>query len=427
MFLTPLFLIAAAIGASVPLILHLMQNKRTVRMPFPTLRFLQLAQKSSSRRIRMENLLLWLLRTLIMALLGFAFAMPTLRSRQMDWLGESPRDVAVVLDVSYSMQYQTGRQRVWDKAREMVDTVVGGMGENDRVCVYLAGDRPEALIAEPVDLGEQGVPGLKEREPAFGSSRLAPAVNMALAALEKGSPGREREVVILTDNQALAWDGFVGSSADSNAVETVGSTWDPKRVDARTTFFVGLLGVPAPENVAPVDVSLSPPFLVEGISGQVTARLSHVGDVSETTLSFFVNDEEVGRRSALLGMEKAPPPQFATPPLPVGIHTARVEVPDDNLAQDNAFHFLIHVEERLPTLVVGGDKDTRFIRAALRAGSGRNGGEPEWVTPDRLGEKPLHEYVALFLCNALPLSGQELERVQAYVKAGGLLVLWVKV
>ena len=103
MFLSPLFLIAAVVGASVPLFLHLMQNRRKVTMTFPTLRFLKLAEKRSSSKVRLENLLLWLLRTLIMGLIGVAFAMPMLRKSAFVWSGEAPRDIALVIDASSSM------------------------------------------------------------------------------------------------------------------------------------------------------------------------------------------------------------------------------------------------------------------------------------------------------------------------------------
>ena len=63
MFLSPFFLIAAGIGASVPLLLHLMQNRKKIQLPFPTLRFLKLAEKHSSRKVRLENFLLWFLRS----------------------------------------------------------------------------------------------------------------------------------------------------------------------------------------------------------------------------------------------------------------------------------------------------------------------------------------------------------------------------
>ena len=74
--LSPMFFyVMGSIGVLVPLVLHLIQNRRKVRMPFSTLRFLRLAQKQSSSRIRMENLLLWIIRTCLLVVLALAFAM----------------------------------------------------------------------------------------------------------------------------------------------------------------------------------------------------------------------------------------------------------------------------------------------------------------------------------------------------------------
>jgi len=68
-FLNPLFLSALA-AALIPLVLHLWQRQRIVVVPFSTVRFLKLAQKRSSNRVRLENVLLWFLRTLILLLLA---------------------------------------------------------------------------------------------------------------------------------------------------------------------------------------------------------------------------------------------------------------------------------------------------------------------------------------------------------------------
>ena len=85
-FLNPLFLWALA-AAAIPLALHLFQRRRTVLTPFPTLRFLKIAQKRSSSRVRFENLILWLLRTLLLLALACAFAMPVIRkTAAADWL-----------------------------------------------------------------------------------------------------------------------------------------------------------------------------------------------------------------------------------------------------------------------------------------------------------------------------------------------------
>lgn len=202
MFLSPVFLIAAA-PCLYPLVLHLMRSRRPVPLKFPTLRFLLQAQQQTSRQLRMENFLLWLLRTLILALVGLAFAMPTLRTRRMAWMGEAPRDVALVIDTSASMDYRVGRQTVWERAQEAAAAITGQLGENDRLCVFLAGDRPEALVAEPSAAGRDALATLKARTPARTTSSLAPALAAASEALKKGGDGREREIYLLTDNQSL--------------------------------------------------------------------------------------------------------------------------------------------------------------------------------------------------------------------------------
>ncbi|MEI6516328.1 MAG: BatA domain-containing protein, partial [bacterium] len=80
-FLNPFFL-AFGVALFVPLVLHLIQSSRTVRLPFSTVRFLKLAEKRSSRRIKLENFILLLLRLLLMALLTLAFAMPMIRTKE---------------------------------------------------------------------------------------------------------------------------------------------------------------------------------------------------------------------------------------------------------------------------------------------------------------------------------------------------------
>ena len=408
MFLTPLFLLAAAVGASVPLLLHLMQNKRKEQLPFPTIRFLKLAEKHSSRKIRLENFLLWLLRTLIMALLGMAFAMPMIRRSGLDWLGDAPRDVAIVLDASYSMSYRTERGAVWDRAIEAAAAVIEGLTDKDRFCIYLAREQPEALVAEPVANKQEGVSRLRALQPGTGSSRLGPAIASAMKALLKADASREREIHIVTDNQAVPWQSLASEKVE---------------IDKKTAVFVSLLGVPAPENAGVASVELQPPVARKGAEVKVIAKLLRSGIAADTVATLFLDEKEAGRRSIKAGDPEAAAPSFSLPPLEVGIHTARVQTPDDSLVIDDAFHFLIRVQDEMPSLAVGSESDTLFLRTALRTGFGR----PTAVVamkPEQLTDKPLSPYACIFLCNALPLSGQAIAALEAYVKTGGVLVIF---
>ncbi len=433
MFATPLFLIAAIAGACVPLALHMLQTKKTQNTPFPTLKFLKLAEQKASRRIKMENWLLWLLRTSLMVCLGLAFSMPMIRTNRLAWLGDRPRDVAIVIDASYSMDYSMGRKTVWQRAIEEATIILKGLGPNDRFCIYLARDVPEAIIAEPISNIDQGVAQLKGLLLKHSSSQLAPALAAANDALRKQAARREREIYILTDKQALPWNDFgMASNAESEPEDDEGAegrgntgAWDSSKLDKNTTLFVALLGASAPENVAPVDVAVTPPLLFAGMPAKVSVRLSHSGSAQDSALTLFVDDKEISRRSVVAGAVASDDLVFAIPPLQPGVHTGRIETPPDNLETDNTFYFLMHAKQDLPTLCVGSKDDTFFIRAALNATIQENKGfDSKWVTPEEVSGEQLANYACVFLCNALPMPGQSLTAIEQYTKAGGLLVVF---
>ena len=420
MLLTPGFLIGGAVAAVAPLILHLLQRRRRTTVAFPTLRFLKLAEQKSSRRMRIENLLLWLLRTAILLLLGLAFAMPVLRAKGLAWLGNAPRDVAIVIDASYSMAYQAGRATVWDEALEVAAAIIEGLGDNDRYCLYLARDQPEPLIAEPVGAREQGLQVLKAATLKTTGSRLTPTLQAARSALDREKKGREREVYVLTDGQAVAWQSVL---ANEEADPEPGPESSPP--SERTTHFVALLGAPSPVNLSPVSLTMNPPLITGGTPARIEVRTLHTGPDRESTLRLVVGGKDVGRRPLRLGARDAGEVAFTMPPREPGIYAARIESPDDALIVDNTFHFLVRVRDRLPILCVGNEKDTVYVRTALKSAmTGGPGLEPKRVDSAGLAEEPLHEMAAVFLCNALPLPGQAMAKLEQYVQSGGLLVLF---
>jgi hypothetical protein len=430
------FYVGGAVAAVVPLILHLIQARRTVRLPFSTIRFLLLAQRQSSHRVRMENLLLWILRTLLLACLALAFAMPMLRNKAFGtWLGRASRDVAIVIDGSYSMAYSVGRGTVWDRAVEQAVSIVEGLSEQDRFCVFVARDRVEPVIEQLSGDREEAVRRIKALAFSETPSQLAPAVADANASLMEAQERRERELHVITDGQALPWASF-GEGGETEPQEKLSAdgkepiaasmgAWDPRKADERMTSFVSLLGAEAPENMAPVGVEIDPPLIMAGAPAKVTVRLGYTGEAGGTAVSLLVDGREVGSRSVTIGEGAATDLTFMVPPLARGRHAARIEIPDDNLSIDNAFHFLIRAEDRVPTLCVGSKDDAFFLNAALSAGLGGKATiAAESIEPRDLGGEKLDAYSCVLLCNAVPLAADEMVAVEGFVEAGGLLVLF---
>ncbi|MFA7174547.1 MAG: BatA domain-containing protein [Kiritimatiellia bacterium] len=433
-FLNFSFIFAFA-ALSIPLILHFIQSSRTQQLPFSTLRFLKLAQRRSSRRVQMENFLLMLLRFLLLALLVLGFMMPIVRTKKFgNVLSRTARDVAIVIDHSYSMNYKLNQQVVWDQAVELAVTVIEGLGDNDRYCVYLAGDQVTPVFGERMsDNKEEVATRLRSLPMPVGSSQLCPATIAALDLMEQDSRRGERELHIITDFQLLPWGSFKqgegGTAAEDAAPDRPAgageSGWDPAKVSDSVTCFVTLLGTAEPENSATLDVELAPKLITAETPCQVTVTLSRTGPPLDSVVSIFLDGAEVGRNSVMLGVDGANKVQFALPPMSGGVHALRVETPEDSLAEDNPFYFLIRVREKLPVLCVGDPESTFYLKAALAAGVG--GVSPinaQAVQPGALSGENLAAYSCIFLSNAINLPGQQIKQLEGYVAVGGLLVIF---
>ena len=408
--LLPLFM-WGALAASVPLVIHLLQRRRTVQIPFSTVRFLEMAQRHSSSKLRIENLLLLIIRMLMILLLTMAFALPIIRTTGISGLlGTAKRDVAIVIDGSYSMRYRTGRGTAWDEALEASTAVVKGLRDGDRLCVFTAADAVEPVIEQltaDLDFVATRVAALT---PGTTSSRLMPSLAAAAAALKKDKRRREREIHILTDGQALAWGSEV---------------FDTETLPRKTVLFVTLTGATAPENAMTGDVQLMPNLIMNDVASRVEARVFANGAIPDGVVSVFINDIEVGRRAFAPVGEGSGKIAFTLPPLQAGVHAGRVETQPDNLPFDNAFHFLVDVREEIPVLCIGSEEDTLFIVRALSVQvSAKSAIQPTRIDPRDLRSESLHDYQCLFLCNALPLAGQDVLKIENYIQDGGTAVLF---
>jgi hypothetical protein len=382
----------------------------------------------------LEHFLLWLLRTLLMALLTAAFAMPMIRTKDFgNLLGRAARDVAIVIDASYSMEYKIGQQKVWNQATDLAASIIEGLSEKDRFCVYLACDQVIPICEQLTNKKEETAARLRALPLPQGSSQLYPATMAALGAMDQDVSRTERELHIISDHQLLPWARFKktesgGQSTNEPATpppESKEGVWDPSKVKESTICFVSLLGAPDPENAAPIDVELEPRLITADTPCQATVRFLRSGPKLETAASIFIDEKEIGRRAVTLGDGIANETKFMIPPPGPGIHRVRVETPDDSLAVDNTFYFLIRVREKLPALCVGPKDSTLFLRAALSTAlGGISAIESKVIAPEELAGTPLSSYACIFLCNSLSLAGQEIKRLERYVAAGGLLVVF---
>ena len=421
-FANPVFLWALT-AAAIPLMLHLFQRRKTVVTPFPTLRFLKVAQKRSSSRIRFENLLLWLLRTLLLLTIAMAFAVPVLRSTNgASWLSRTRRDVAIVLDASYSMNYEMDRGKVWDICKDAAAGVIGGLFPGDRVCVYVAADTPVPVIEKPTTEHATVIQAIRGLTCQPGSSKLDETIAMAVRALEQQEGRREKEVYVMTDGQAIPWQGFRDAAKREDLPTSDKKATLSREERDKISFFALMAGAQQPDNTCPSDVKVSPSLLLSGQNARINVRVAHTGAAKQVSVGLEIDGQERGRRSLSAEPNAQGTLEFAVGGLEPGVHIAKIVTPQDALPEDDNFLFLLRVRKQLPALIVGPQEATRYLKAALAPGAADD--SVKQIEAAELESIDLRDYQAVFLCDVFPLSGQAILRVEDYAKTGGVVIVF---
>src|SRR4029077_8139615 len=104
-FFTPWFL-AGAIAVGLPVWLHLPKRHKTEPQPFPSLMFFEHREQSSVQHRRLDYILLFILRTLMLVLLALLFANPFINRNTPK--GDGKKIVVVAVDRSFSMRAKEG-------------------------------------------------------------------------------------------------------------------------------------------------------------------------------------------------------------------------------------------------------------------------------------------------------------------------------
>lgn len=118
-FLAQNFAIAGGMLAAIPVLLHMLRRTPAVRMPFSLVRFLSPTLPKTTRRSRIENWPLMLLRILAVTLIALAFSRPFQRLTVTQTTNTpAGRRIAILLDSSASMRRDGIAESLLLKLRE---------------------------------------------------------------------------------------------------------------------------------------------------------------------------------------------------------------------------------------------------------------------------------------------------------------------
>jgi len=335
------------LGVAVPVLIHLLNRYRYREIDWGAMELLRRAMVVRSRRVRIEDLILLLLRCLAVALLAIAMARPTLTATGARFFGGEARvGMVIALDGSYSMSHRPGVQSRFDAAVQKVREVVKTLQPGDQVSLVLMGQRPRVLLRN-VSFDEQRID-----EKLSTLDVLPERLNLELcleqvATLVDEVRAPARECYVISDSQDLSW-----RQVSEKARKTMGE------ISAAGRLYYLNVATGSAENLAVTDFQMTSGAMRAGSMVRYVATVRNNGRraVRNVPVTLSVAGKTGDRRVA----DTVRPGQSVPVPLYAKFATAgnvpvSVRLEHDAVALDNVRYAAANVRQQIRVLVVDGD------------------------------------------------------------------------
>jgi hypothetical protein len=391
-------------AATLPILIHLLNRRRSISVSFSNVALLQALQQDRMRRVRLKQWVLLALRTLLVALLVLAFARPAVRESNFGG-GQSESTAVLMLDTSLSMKYEVDGGSLLEHAKRRAARALAQLDERDVVSLVSFDERASVsrgLTPDRIRLLLSGIVATSR-----ASSPVA-AVD-ATRSLVRGSNTQNREVFVFSDLARVGWDqvrepydGFEG------AVVYV----------VRPPEFV-------PANVGVRSVQPMGLFMTAGEPMKFAVEVENFGPqpVSELPVYAYVDGQRIGQKVIGIEASERKRVQFRYTPEKGGYRAFRVEIPDDALRCDNSRSSVFHIPDKLSIGLIGVPESRYYVKQALASGRG-TALEVTTFEPGSVGSDAYQTFDVLILCNVARLGRAEINAIRKSVSHGaGLLML----
>lgn len=419
-FLQP-WMLLGVLAALIPVVIHMINRRKAERVVFPMLEFVQRSQKKVARRLHLKRWLLLAARIGILLLIPLAMAQPYALCTQGDGqVGDrAPAAVVIIVDGSASMSFQEGGQMLRARAIEEARGALRGLRSWDQVRILIAEDEPFWLTERFTSDVSANLRALESHEFRDGASNLPMALLEARTELLNSSQPSKRAVLI-TDNAASAW---VHESLSPDLLNGMGE--------------VSVVSL-RPSNEAKTGVILesltwdeSPSSASDVIELRALVRAPGEG-VRDLRATLEVDGAEVGVQRLSLDANSTQELVFSHSFSGEGVHHVRlvVDSPEGVRAlQERSMP--VHLSRAVRALLVNGaassvqrNDELFYLERALMVDVGeRQAIRYQSITPDRLANQSLDGFDVVLLANVATLSDADVEKVRAFVRAGG--GLWI--
>ncbi|MBZ4413118.1 BatA domain-containing protein [Myxococcus sp. MISCRS1] len=410
------WMLLGALGALIPLLVHLFDRRRPRPHPFGPLAFVLRSQKRTASRLKLKRLLLYVLRTLILLAIPIALARPELtRDAQAAQVVKGPAATAIILDASLSMRWSDGTS-LFERGRDEARDALRDLLPEEPATVVVCTGSPAAPPPPGFDRARLRAL-VDEAKPTYGGADLSRCMDLAARSLEE-NPMPAKRLVVVSDMAATAF------RLEAPPPTVKGPTGAPVKPEVVLRDVAE--GKETLANHAIVDLKVEPALQAGPRAFQFTFTVRNFGTEAVKDLEAAVRTGETTLAKGFVDVPAGGTTQKAlTVRFPQGgTVVGQVTLAPDALAEDDRRAFVLPVPRALKALVVNGAPhatryrdEAFFVDAALTAP-----GSPVEVAV-RDAEVGLREdfstYDLVLLLNVAAPNAEEAARLSTFVENGG--------
>lgn len=425
-------MIGGILALNIPILIHLLNRNRPRIVRWGAMHLLEQVMRTQRRRLRLEQILLMLVRAMIPVLLAICMASPVLTGCK-ELAGKSRGSLVLVMDNSYSMS-AGGANASHIAATNAAIEILRDLPEGSDASVVMMAGGVAPLLDEPTTRMSLLMDELKKRTASYGPADVPTALSTA-AGLVATMAHAKRDIILISDFQQLSWNATNSSMRQRLAQWNTGDNAD-------TALTLMNVSKEAAGNLAVMDLTISKAIV--GIGQRITLRATVRNFSTQSHPSLRVYLEIDGERREVselsLGPEEAGQVLFAYTFDKAGSHVVKISIDGDSaLKVDNDMMASITVLERVPVLLIDGDPappnqplkgETGFLATALEPFK-QNRVEladllaASVVSATQFTPEMIDQPKAVVLANVASLTPEQLQTLDGYVRGGGGLVIFL--
>ena len=351
----PLWGTLAALGISIPIVLHILNKARPKKVNWAAMELLQKTTQQQSKKIKLEDWLLMVLRCLTFLLVALAM-MRLVFVNSSDLFSGASRELILVIDSSYSMNHGQYESR-FDLAKKKAMKIVNSLPSGSKISLVTIGDEPEVLIRhrDPSEISlERYFAALEAKPEGFG-------LEVSLSVLDEllnESDSANREVIFLTDAQKRSW-----CENSESTIEKI------TELGQKASISLLPLGDESYENLALSDFHMTSGACRSGGFINLSAKIINHGEsLATASIELFHNSNIVDVTSvSSLQPKEERLLRFGVQLESSGPNKFQLSLESDNLEDDNSAYLAIDVPDKLKVLIVEGSPGAgRYLELATQ-------------------------------------------------------------